>query len=224
MTRNSVFTYDAAVDVVAIAARKGGSGKTTLAAHLAVEAERAGKGPVTLMDLDPQQSLTAWWNDRQADNPKLVEIARDRLKSEVGKVAGIRGLVVLDTPPLDSQAITSVIDVADLVVIPVKPSPHDLRGVAVTVELCQRSKRPFVFVLNQAIQHAAITQQAVLALSQYGPVATSIIHHRVPYAASMTDGRTAPELEPRGKAAAEITDLWNYVYTQLRKHVAEGAA
>src|ERR1035438_8742219 len=61
------------MNVLALAARKGGSGKTTLAAHLAVEAERIGNGPVTLMDLDPQQSLTAWWNDRQAETPKLLE-------------------------------------------------------------------------------------------------------------------------------------------------------
>jgi chromosome partitioning protein len=217
------FTYNNRVNVLAIAARKGGSGKTSIAAHLAVEAERVGDGPVTVIDLDPQQSLAAWWNDRQVETPKLVEIGVHKLKQDLTKAANSRGLVILDTPPLDSQAITAVIEVSDLVLIPVKPSPHDLRGVGVTVELCEQVKRPFIFVVNQAIQRSAITQQAVLALSQYGPVATSIIHNRVDYAGAMTDGRTAPELDSKGKAAGEIEELWKYVHTQIRKHV-KGAA
>src|SRR5438270_3153082 len=190
--------------VMAIAARKGGSGKTTLAAHLAVEAERSGNGPVTLVDIDPQQSLTAWWNDRKSDTPKLLGLPKDKLRLELAKASQVRGLVILDTPPLDSQAITTVVDVADMILIPVKPSPHDLRGVSVTVDLCKRSGKPFVFVVNQAIQRSAITQQAVLALSQYGPVATSVIYNRVDYAGAMTDGRTAPEIDAKGKAAIEI--------------------
>ena len=202
-----------------MAARKGGSGKTTLAAHLAVEAERAGDGPVTLIDIDPQQSLTAWWNDRPGETPKLLDVARDKIKAELAKASQAKGIVILDTPPLDSQAITTVIDVADLVIIPVKPSPHDLRGVSVTVDLCKRSAKPFVFVVNQAIQRSQITQQAVLALSQYGPVATSVIYNRVDYAGAMTDGRTAPELDTKGKAALEIIDLWKYVNVQMRKYV-----
>lgn len=211
------------MNVLAVAARKGGSGKTTIAAHLAVEAERAGHGPVRLMDLDPQQSLTAWWNERQAETPGLVEIGRDKLRSELAKATNVPGLVVLDTPPLDDVTIRSVIEVADLVLVPVKPSPHDLRGVSVTVEMCESAKRPFVFILNQAIQRSAITQQALLALSQHGPVATSIIHNRVDYAGAMTDGRTAPELDAKGKAAGEIEELWKYVNAQLRKYVL-GAA
>lgn len=107
------------VNVLAIAARKGGSGKTTLAAHLAVEAEQIGAGPVMLMDLDPQQSLTAWWNDRREETPKLMEVSKNRMKSELVKASRAKGLVILDTPPLDSQAITAVIDIADLIVIPV---------------------------------------------------------------------------------------------------------
>lgn len=206
------------MNVLALAARKGGSGKTTLAAHLGVQAERDGSGPVTLIDLDPQQSLTAWWNDRQAETPRLLEVQTGKLKLELSKASQSAGLVILDTPPLDSHAITAAIEAADLVVIPVKPSPHDLRGVGVTVELCERAKRPFVFVVSQAIGRSAITQQAVLALSQYGPVATSIIHNRVDYAGAMTDGRTAPELDSKSKAALEIEELSKYVKAQLRKH------
>lgn len=205
------------------AARKGGSGKTTLAAHLAIQADASGNGPVTLIDTDPQQSLTAWWNDRQAESPLLLELPIGSLPVELGRARTAPGFVMIDTPPLDSGAIAAVIDVADLVVIPVKPSPHDLRGVTVTVEICRKARRPFVFVVTQAVQRASLTQQAPLILSQFGPVATSIVYNRVDYAGAMTDGRSVQEVDPRGKAAGEIQQLWTYVFQQLSMPV-EGAA
>ena len=208
---------------VVFAARKGGSGKTTLAAHLAIQADAAGNGPVTLIDADPQQSLTAWWNDRQAESPLLLELAIGSLPVELGRARTSPGFVMIDTPPLDSAVIAAVIDVADLVVIPVKPSPHDLRGVTVTVEICKKARRPFVFVVTQAVQRATLTQQAPLILSQFGPVATTIVYNRVDYAGAMTDGRTVQEVDPRGKAAAEVEQLWIYVFQQLSMS-AEGAA
>lgn len=200
---------------IVFAARKGGSGKTTLAAHVAVQVEETGGGPVTLIDTDPQQSLAAWWNDRQADTPRLLELSLTRLPAELGKVRSAPGFVFIDTPPLDSEVIARVIRLADLIVIPVKPSPHDLRGVSVTVDMCRKAGRPFVFVVTQAVQRATLTQQAPLILSQFGPVATSIIYNRVDYAGAMTDGRTAQEVDPRGRAAGEIAGLWIYLSQQL---------
>lgn len=200
---------------IVFAARKGGSGKTTLAAHLAIQAAAAGQGPVTIIDADPQQSLAAWWNDRKSDSPLLLELALGGLSVELAKVRSAPGFVMIDTPPLDSGIIATVIEQADLVVIPVKPSPHDLRGVSVTVEICRKSRRPFIFVVTQAIQRATLTQQAALILSQFGPVATSIIYNRVDYAGAMTDGRTAQEIDGRGKAAADIENLWSYLFQQI---------
>jgi chromosome partitioning protein len=206
---------------IVLAARKGGSGKTTLAAHLSVQAEIAAKsGPVALVDTDPQQSLTAWWNDRQAETPKLLDLPLSRLSAELARVRSTPGLIFIDTPPLDSGVISGVIGLADLVVIPVKPSPHDLRGVGVTVEMCRKAGRPFVFVVSQAIQRSTLTQQAPLILSQFGPVATSIIYNRVDYAGAMTDGRTVQEVDARGKAASEIAGLWIY----LSQHFSTSAA
>lgn len=212
------------MQVIAFAARKGGSGKTTLAAHLAVEASRSGDGPVILIDTDPQQSLRDWWKDRQAPEPQLLEAELGTLESELRAVAGNPGYVFVDTPPLDSGAISTVVAVADLVVIPVKPSPHDLRGVAVTVELVKQLGKPFVFVVNQAIARAGLTQQAPLVLSQFGPVALTVVHARVDYAGSMTDGRTVQEIEASGKGAGEMSSLWKYVKAQLRNHVTASLA
>lgn len=212
------------MQVVVIAARKGGSGKTTLAAHLAVEADRAGAGPITLVDMDPQQSLTAWWNDRNADSPRLLELNQDKLRNEVLKAKPLTGLLIVDTPPLDTGAINTIMEIADLVIIPVKPSPHDLRGVGITVGLARKLHKRFVFVINQAIQRTALTQQAPLVLSQFGPVATAIVHHRVDFAGAMTDGRTLQEVEPKSKGAIEIAEVWKYVSTQLATYVAEQGA
>lgn len=203
------------MQTIVLAARKGGCSKTTLAAHLAVEASKS--RAVTLVDCDPQHSLTDWWNDREADTPALLEAPVNRLAYELQNARTEDGLVIIDTPPLDSDTISAVVALADMVVIPVKPSPHDLRGVGVTVDLVRNAGKPFVFVITQAIQRALITQEAMAALSEFGPVSASVMYYRVDYAASMTDGRTAPEIDGKGKASEEIASLWRYLSKQLNK-------
>jgi len=208
---------------VVFAARKGGASKTTLTGHLAVEAVRRGAGPVVMMDTDPQQSLAAWWEVREAEEPKLAAVPLPELAAEVDRLRNAPGWLFIDTPPLVPETIEAVIHVADLVVIPVKPSPHDLRGVGVTVQLCKRQGKRFCFVVTQAVPRAALTTQALLALSQHGPVATAIMHYRVDYAGAMTDGRTVQEIDPSGKAADEIGQLWSYVSAQIRNDVTAEA-
>jgi chromosome partitioning protein len=206
--------------VVVFAARKGGASKTTLTAHLGIEAARRGHGPVLLMDTDPQQSLREWWDLREAEAPGMVDAKLDTLAGEVAKVRGRPGLLMIDTPPLEAATIEKVISVADLVVIPVKPSPHDLKGVGVTVRMAKAAGKPFIFVVTQAVPRASLTMQAPLALSQHGPVATTIMHYRVDYAGSMTDGRVVQEVDPNGKAAEEMAALWEYVHAYIRNHVS----
>ena len=135
--------------VLAMASQKGGSGKTTLSGHLAVQAQLAGAGPVCLIDIDPQGSLADWWNEREADMPAFAQTTVARLASdlEVLRQQGFR-LAVIDTPPAITMAIQSVIAVAELIVIPTRPSPHDLRAVGATVDLCDRAGKPLIFVVN----------------------------------------------------------------------------
>jgi chromosome partitioning protein len=117
----------------------------------------------------------------------------------------------VDTPPAITDAIRAVVALADLVVIPVKPSPHDLRAVGRTVEIVQAEGKDFCFVLTQAKGNALLTVQAVAALSAHGVVSPAVMHDRVDYAASMTDGRTVQETDPRGRSAAEMAQLWDFV-------------
>ncbi|HWH16992.1 MAG TPA: ParA family protein [Allosphingosinicella sp.] len=204
--------------VLALSSQKGGSGKTTLSGHLAVQAQLAGAGPVCLIDIDPQGSLADWWNEREADMPAFAQTTVARLGAdlEVLRQQGFR-LAVIDTPPAITMAIQSVIQVAELVVIPTRPSPHDLRAVGATVDLCDKAGKPLVFVVNAATPKARITSEAAVALSQHGTVAPVTIHQRTDFAASMIDGRTVMEVDPNGKSAAEVRELWDYVSDRLEK-------
>jgi chromosome partitioning protein len=206
--------------ILTIASQKGGTGKTTLAAHLAVEAERSKAGPVAVIDTDPQGSLAAWWNTRQAPTPLFAAVAVEQLADHLKRLRpqGIK-LVIIDTPPQTLATIKTTNAAADFVLIPARPSPHDLRAVAAVVEMVEKANKPFCFVINGATPRSIIAKQALGALAEHGKVAPATIHHRVDFAASMTDGRTVAELAPESPSAQEIASLWKYVSTQLRKYV-----
>ncbi len=205
--------------VLALASQKGGSGKTTLSGHLAVQAHRAGAGPVVLIDIDPQGSLADWWNEREAEMPAFAQTTVARLAAdlEVLRQQGFK-LAIIDTPPAITMAIQSVIQVAELIVIPTRPSPHDLRAVGATVDLCERSGKPLLFVVNGATPKARITHEAAIALSQHGTVAPITVHHRTDFAASMIDGRTVMEVDAKSRSANEVTELWTYIWDRLEKN------
>ncbi len=215
----ATFQRGTALRVLALASQKGGSGKTTLSGHLAVEAQRAGAGPVALIDIDPQGSLADWWNEREAEYPAFAQTTVARLAQDLAALReqGFR-LAVIDTPPAITMAIQSVLSVAELVVVPTRPSPHDLRAVGATIELCERAGKPLIFVVNGATPRARITSEAAIALSQHGTVAPVTVHHRTDFAASMIDGRTVMETDPKSRSANEIVTLWSYISDRLEKN------
>ncbi|MAM94558.1 ParA family protein [Parvibaculum sp.] len=203
--------------VIAFASQKGGSGKTTLAGHIAVEAERQGAGPVALIDTDPQGSLSQWWNAREAERPFFVSASEDGLEADLARLKdGGVNLVIIDTPPAITSTIGHVIGQADLIVIPTRPSPHDLRAAGATVRLCEEVGKPLVFAVNGAAPRARITTEAVIALSHHGPVAPSILHQRIDFAASMIDGRTVMEISSSTKSPEEIAELWSFLNDRLK--------
>lgn len=196
---------------IVITSQKGGSGKTTLAAHLAVEAERDGS-EAWLIDTDSQGTLTQWHERREQDTPHRAALPFAKLAEGLATMQA-RGAAycLIDTSPTISTQSANLIGLADLVLIPVRPSPADLWAVAETVALVKEAQKPFLFVITQAKPQATITAQTIAALSQHGRVAQAFIADRVPYASAMTGGRTAPELGPKSPAAEEIAGLWRDV-------------
>jgi chromosome partitioning protein len=209
------------MQIIAVASQKGGSGKTTIAGHLAVAAQEQGAGPVVLIDTDPQASLTGWWNARRSTTPLFAQGSPARLAGGIDRIRalGVK-LLIVDTPPALAETMIDAIRLADLVVIPVRPSPHDLRAAGTTIEIVERHAKPAVFVVNAATARARITTEAVIALSQHGTLAPSIIHQRTGFAASMIDGRTVMEIPGEERSAEEIRALWTYIAVRLGRAVA----
>lgn len=207
---------------IVVASQKGGAGKTTFAANLGVEADRCGHGPVVLIDTDEQGSLADWWNARAEHNPLFVSATPENLGEALAALekSGAK-LVIIDTPPQATQTIRSVISHADLVLIPTRPSPLDLRAVGKTVALADAEGKRMVFAINGAANRAKITGQAAVALSQHGTVAPVTVYQRTVYAGAMVDGRTPGELDGGSEAAAEVQGLWKYVWEQLNRGAAK---
>ena len=202
--------------IIAIASRKGGVGKTTIAGHLAVEAERSGSGPVGLMDIDPQGNLSDWWNARPVASPLYVRIPLERLGKEIANLTkqGLSYLFV-DTPPTVNSDVGDLIALSELVVIPTRPSPHDLRSIGATIDLAERLGKPLVFVVNAAVANARITNETLALLSRHGHLAPTVVHQRIAFASSMTDGRTVMELAPSSPGSEEIEGLWSYLHQRI---------
>lgn len=210
---------------ILFASRKGGAGKTTLAAHVAVEAERRGAGPVALIDCDPMAGLAGWWNEREAEAPVFAEVGEGGLARTLHALEGqgVR-LVVIDTPPAANQSLAAMIAVSSLVVVPVVPSPHDLRAIGQTLNMIEAEGKPMVFVVNNASTNGRLTNLAYAALSEHGVVSPVAIRTRQDYRSSMIKGKTASEIDGKSKSAAEISELWHYLAGRLAKGQAHAAA
>ncbi len=202
---------------ILFASRKGGSGKTTLLAHLAVQAMHEGED-VTIVDLDPQQNLKAWWDARAEDGLKLAQFPVAQFAGRLVAVRNQPGFLLVDTPGFEAAEMQPLLEASDFVVIPVQPTPNDLRAVGQTVQAVKAVDRDnFCFVVTRGVSGAKLTLQTPLVLSQHGPVATTIIVNRVDYAGAMADGRTIQEIDPKGKGAEETSQLWGYVRGRMHE-------
>ena len=204
--------------VVSVVAGKGGVGKSTLSASLAVEAERVGAGPVAIVDTDPQQTLAKWWSRRGAETPQLGKVDLASIRKGVRFLADQGyALVIIDTPPSIVREIAKVIAASDLALIPTRPSPLDLEAVTTTIDLVEAEGKPMVFVINGAAHRARITIEAAHQLSQHGTLAPVTMMQRTDYATAMISGDTVVDIDPGGKSAGEVSVLWQYLAKRLAK-------
>jgi len=206
---------------VALLSQKGGSGKSTLAVHLAVIAQASGRRTV-IVDLDPQRSAAGWWEARTAETPEMVETAPGALRSvlDAARADGV-ALCVIDTRPSAGADAAAAAALADLVLIPTRPAIFDLKAIGATVDIVAGAKIPAFIVLNgtpapRGFGEASTTADARRALAEYAiPVAPVSIGLRAALAHALVDGRAVNEFDPAGKAALEMTNLWQLTETHL---------
>jgi chromosome partitioning protein len=218
------------MQVIVINSQKGGSAKTMLAKHLSVEAERAGDGPIFLIDTDPQGTLTAWHTKRESEAPARVEVPFEGLEKGLELIRSHgANYCILDTASGRIEVASELFKLADFVIFPVQPSEDDLTAAPRTVQALKAVGVPFVFVLTRVKPGTLITAQAAAVLSKHGEVAETFINDRTGYKSPYPKGQTITEAEPRGPAAKEITALWGNIKScmhggmqEIRKEKAHG--
>jgi chromosome partitioning protein len=202
---------------VAILSGKGGSGKSTIALHLAVAAERRGYS-VAVLDIDPQASAATWADSREGDTPSVTSLQPSRIVKalETAREAGA-ALAIIDTAPHSADAAMIAAEVADLILVPCRPGILDLRAIGSTARIVKVAAKPAFVVLNAAPPHAPrLIEDARTAVATHGlDVAPVVIAQRAAFAHSLTVGQTAEEYGPGGKAAEEIAALLAWLLTVL---------
>ena len=206
--------------VITVAQQKGGSGKTTMAVHLAVRFLSEGWS-VAVLDTDPQGSLGRWFMARvdRTDGEPGMEFSTASawgVGYEVGKLKRSHDLVVIDTPPKADSDLRPALREADLALVPVAASALDLWATESVLDLVDRTGRRALTVLNRARPgtrvHAEILSQVAELPAQ---MAATALHNRVIYAEAMGQGMGVTETARRGPAAAEITSLADEIATLL---------
>lgn len=203
--------------VIAFVTQKGGSGKSTLAFCCAVAASESGRSAL-ILDSDPQGTAEAWYQDREAETPRLVKVSGHQLGEAVEK-AREHGFdtVFIDTPGRDEPATAAAIRAADFCVIPCRPTPGDMKATPPTVATIRRLGKCAAFVLTQTPPRGVRLKEAEAGLSVLGMVCPVHIVHRTAYQDAQGGGLGVTEFEPMGKAAGEIRALWAWMERKMEK-------
>ena len=206
--------------VVTFVSQKGGVSKSTLTINCAVAAESTQRRTL-IIDLDSQGTAEQWYHEREADTPRLVKIAAAELEKAI-QAAREQGFqtVLIDTPGRDEPATAAAIRAADFCIVPCRPTAADMKSTPPTVNTLKRLQKPFAFVLTQTPPRGFRIREADQALSMLGVVAPVPVVHRTTYQDAFTVGQSVTEFEPEGKAAAEITQLWQWIKTKADKLIS----
>jgi chromosome partitioning protein len=203
---------------VVIVSQKGGTGKTTLAIHLAVAAERAGLATVVI-DLDPQASAASWKDLRKDEPPDVAAVPPGRLAQAL-KAAQAAGadLVVIDTPARSENTALDAVRAADLALIPCRPGYFDTAAMSFTANLLKLAGKPGYVVFSQVPPRGdGFLPDVTEALGSYGlSVAPVSVHLRAAYSNAIPGGMVAQEYDPKGKAARETGDLYDWLASTLK--------
>lgn len=197
--------------VIAVAQRKGGAGKSTVAANLAAALATSGRR-VGLLDTDQQGTLTRWNTQREASLERAAALSFEapsgwRVPATLERMRGLDA-VILDTPPHADTDARIAIRAADLVLIPLQPSPADLWAVDGTLDLAAAEKRPFALVLNRVPAAGRLKDEVAAELRQRKlPLLDAALGNRTQFATAFRQGLGAVEAAPRSQAAEEARAL-----------------
>jgi chromosome partitioning protein len=204
--------------VLAVVCRKGGVGKTTIATHLAVVAQKFGL-VTAVLDLDPQASSAIWGDYRGAGvtQPAVVAAQASRLPIFIKQAEEQDAdLLILDTPPHSDATATAAATRADALLIPIRASGLDMDALPASIDLARAARKPFFVVFNQAPVQGNEVAESTRALEAEGiEVAPVVLHHRKAFYSHWQRGETAGDHDPEGKAAAEIRELMLWVSERI---------
>src|SRR3982750_3504954 len=209
------------MNVIVFASRKGGTGKSTLAAHLAAQVHKPSR-PCLLIDADPQGSLTLWHKRRGTNEPPI--------KSAVNSVSGIVAAakrdgiewVFIDTPPNMSAVVEDAIRNATMVVIPARPGVFDVNAVQETIQTCRPNRKPYAVVLNGAPARRDEAESPIVSIAREAlakfkaPVWGGQITNRSDLLMALSHGEGAREYQAESRAAQEIARLWGGVERSVK--------
>lgn len=203
--------------IIAIVSQKGGSGKTTLAIHLAAAATAAGK-VACIVDTDPQATAAAWGDWRGGADPEVVTTPPTRLGKTIEDAVKLGAeVIVIDTPPHADAAAREAVKAADLVLIPTRPRAFDLHAIQTTAELIGYAGKPAFVVFNAApARGAQLFAEASAIVEDLGlKVCPIMFADRAAFHHSTAAGKVAAEFDPHGKAAGEVNGFWQWVCQQV---------
>ena len=209
------------MNVLAFASRKGGAGKSTLAAHLAVHVHRTTRRCL-LVDDDPQGSLTLW-NQVRAEYALPLKVVK-RGVGDIVKKARRNGVewILIDTPSNGSASVIEAIEAATLVIIPCRPGLFDIDAVQETIAFAQQARTPYAVVLNAApfkrrgIEAAAVASARKCLARLEVPVWGGQITHRTCYSLALSDGEGVTDLDCDPYSEAEIGALWSAIEKSVK--------
>ena len=206
---------------ITIAQQKGGAGKTTIAAQLAVALSKMGLR-VGVIDIDPQGSLARWYEVRAAlveggtDNLTLIQASGWRLSTELDRLKRSADVVLIDSPPHAETDVRLAVRAADIIVIPIQPSPMDLWATQATLDQAKKESTPVLMVFNRTPTRGRLVEAVRKKISDMNvPVAAAVLGNRVAFASSMMEGKGVVESNPRHTATKEIKALAEEISTLL---------
>ena len=197
---------------LAVISQKGGVGKTTLATALAVSAEQDGRR-AALFDLDPQASATFWFDTREAETPAVASVQPARLEHLLAAAAEAGcDLAMIDTPPFAKDIAFEAAQFADFILIPTRPAVFDAKAVVRTLAMIRGYGKPSAVVLTFCQPFGSEVADTAEAVAQLGAELCPVrVGQRVAYSRAQQTGLAAQEIDPEGKAADEMKQLYEFI-------------